>query len=118
MGDINKPDQIMDGDGHGIKELLQAEKEAGIIVAEAKKRRQEKMKQAKEDANRDIEEYRLTREREFQAYKDQHSTGGSQSSEALATQTQAAVGDLEREANSNRAKVVEMLVNYVTTVKA
>lgn len=108
----------MEGDGHGIKELLAAEKEAATIVADAKKRRQEKMKQAKEDAARAIEEYRSEREAEFQAYKEKHTTGGSASSDALATQTQAAIADLEAEAQKNRNEVVGLLVQYVTTVKA
>merc|ERR1711865_123714 len=110
--------ETMESDGHGIKELLAAEKEAAALVAEAKKRRQEKMKAAKEDAARDIEKYRSEREKEFQAYKEKHSTGGSASSEALTAQTEAAVADLEREAGANRQKVVDMLVGYVTNVKA
>merc|ERR1712216_814668 len=95
----------MESDGHGIKELLEAERQAAEIVAEAKKRRQEKMRAAKTDA-----------EREIAAYKDQHSTGGSESSEQLAAQTTAAVADLEREAAQNKQKVVDMLVGYVTNV--
>merc|ERR1712199_96992 len=94
-------------DGHGIKELLAAEKQAASMVAEAKKRRSEKMKAAKEDAAREIEEFKTKREAEFQANKAAHSTGGSESS-ALAEQTKRAVADLENEANKNRAKVVEM----------
>merc|ERR1712070_691243 len=106
------------GDGHGIKELLAAEKDAAKIVAEAKQKRMEKMKKAKEDAQREIAEYKSAREAEFNAYKAQHSSGGSASSEALASQTQAAISDLEREAGKNRAQVVDMLVGFVTTVKA
>merc|ERR1711907_501083 len=95
----------MESDGHGIKELLEAEK-----------RRQEKMRAAKSDAEKEIADYKAQREAEFQAYKNKHSTGGSESSEQLAAQTTAAVADLEREAAKNKQKVVDMLVGYVTNV--
>merc|ERR1711907_646294 len=108
----------MEGDGHGIKELLAAEKEAAAIVADAKKQRQDKMKKAKEDANREIEAYRAQKEKEFLAYKQQHSTGGSESSESLRRQTDEAKTQLSSEASANRSKVVDLLVQFVTTVKA
>merc|ERR1711988_2080333 len=119
MGSNSKGRRTMEGgDGHGIKELLAAEKDAAKIVAEAKQKRMGKMKKAKEDAQREIAEYKSSREADFNAYKAQHSSGGSASSEALASQTQAAIADLEREANKNRAQVVDMLVGFVTTVRA
>merc|ERR1712046_512939 len=114
MGQI----QMEGGDGHGIKELLAAEKEAANIVSDAKKQRQDKMKKAKEDANKEIEAFRASKESEFQAYKQKHSTGGSASSESLKKQTDEAKMELEREAAANRSKVVDLLVQYVTTVKA
>merc|ERR1711965_609441 len=107
--------KAMSEDGHGIKELLAAEKQAAEIVLEAKKRRQAKMKQAKDDAESEIADYRSKREAEFEAYKNQHSSGGSSSSEKLRVQTDAAVKGLEAEAGKNRAKVVDLLVKYVTS---
>jgi|ERR1719263_1632346 len=106
------------GEGHGIKELLQAEKQAATIVAEAKKERQAKMSKAKKDAAAEIEDFRQKKEAEFQAYKQQHSSGGTASSETLMRQTAEAKADLEREAGQNRGKVVDLLVQFVTTVKA
>jgi len=76
------------------------------------------MKKAKEDAEREIGEYRQQRESQFEEYKAQHSTGGTSSSAALRTQTDAAVTALEAEAGRNRKAVVDMLVKYVTTVSA
>merc|ERR1712216_1036349 len=106
-----------DGGGHGIKELLQAEKDAAKVVQEAKRKRQETMKQAKEKEAEEIAKYKADREEQFQAYKLEHSSGGTTSSERLAQQTDAAVADLQREAEANRPKVVELLVQYVTTVR-
>merc|ERR1711907_407842 len=119
MGESTARQSTMaDSDGHGIKELLQAEKQAADIVQEAKKKRQDKMKKAKEDAEREIAEYRKQREEQFEAYKAEHSTGGTSSSAALRTQTDAAVSALEAEAAKNRKNVVDLLVKYVTTVQA
>merc|ERR1711934_1052532 len=107
-----------EGQGQGIKELLTAEKKATQIVNDAKKKRADTMKKAKEDAQQEIADYKAKREQEFQTYKLEHSTGGSESSSALAKQTEDAIADLQAEAARNRSKVVDLLVKYVTTVSA
>ena len=88
------------------------------FLLRASAERQDKMKKAKEDAEREIAEYRKQREEQFEAYKAEHSTGGTSSSAALRTQTDAAVSALEAEAAKNRKNVVDLLVKYVTTVQA
>merc|ERR1712196_207741 len=107
---------VMEDGGHGIKELLQAEKDAAQIVGDAKGKRQETMKRAKDDAQKEIAEYKAKREAEFKAYESKHSSGGSSSSEKLAQHPKEAIADLQKEAESNRGKVVDLLVKYVTTV--
>ncbi|EDL34860.1 mCG48677 [Mus musculus] len=49
---------------HGIQQLLQVEKRAAK-VSEARKRKNLRLKQAKEEAQAEIEQYILRREREF-----------------------------------------------------
>ncbi|MBN3272414.1 VATG1 ATPase, partial [Polyodon spathula] len=55
----------MASQSQGIQQLLQAEKRAADKVAEARKRKNRRLKQAKEEAQAEIEQYRLQREKEF-----------------------------------------------------
>ncbi|XP_060246107.1 V-type proton ATPase subunit G 1-like [Meriones unguiculatus] len=67
----------MASQSQGIQQLLQAEK-----VSEARKRKNRRLKQAKEEAQAEIEQYLLQREKEFKA-KEAAALGshGSSSSE-------------------------------------
>ncbi|CAM4639581.1 unnamed protein product [Lepidochelys olivacea] len=56
----------MASQSQGIQQLLQAEKRAAEKVAEARKRKARRLRQAKEEAQVEIEGYRLERERDFQ----------------------------------------------------
>uniref|UniRef100_A0A8C6I2W9 V-type proton ATPase subunit G n=1 Tax=Mus spicilegus TaxID=10103 RepID=A0A8C6I2W9_MUSSI len=49
----------------GIQQLLQAEKPAAEKVSKAHKRKNRRLKQAKEAAQAEIEQYRLQGEKEF-----------------------------------------------------
>ncbi|KAF3821141.1 hypothetical protein GH733_011294 [Mirounga leonina] len=61
----------MASQSQGIQQLLQAEKRAAEKVSEARKRefrgKNRRLKQAKEEAQAEIEQYRLQREKEFKA---------------------------------------------------
>ena len=52
--------------GDGIQKLLAAETAAGQIVAEARKAKQERLRQAKAEAEREIAAYRAEREGAYQ----------------------------------------------------
>uniref|UniRef100_A0A4X2KKX6 V-type proton ATPase subunit G n=1 Tax=Vombatus ursinus TaxID=29139 RepID=A0A4X2KKX6_VOMUR len=51
----------------GIQQLLQAEKSASEKIAEARRRKFERLKRAKKEAQNEVEKYRLKREEEFKA---------------------------------------------------
>ncbi|KAL1789600.1 V-type proton ATPase subunit G 1 [Sigmodon hispidus] len=57
----------MASQSQGIQQLLQAEKRAAENVSEARKQKNRRLKQAKEEAQAEIEQYRLQREKEFKA---------------------------------------------------
>uniref|UniRef100_A0A8C8VH75 V-type proton ATPase subunit G n=1 Tax=Pelusios castaneus TaxID=367368 RepID=A0A8C8VH75_9SAUR len=56
----------MASQSQGIQQLLQAEKRAAEKVAEARKRKGRRLRQAKEEAQAEVERYRLEQERDFQ----------------------------------------------------
>jgi len=53
------------GQNDGIQQLLQAEKEAAKKVAEARKKKTLRLKQAKQEAQNEVEQYRLQQEAEY-----------------------------------------------------
>ncbi|XP_055144507.1 V-type proton ATPase subunit G 1-like [Symphalangus syndactylus] len=57
----------MASQSQGIQQLLQAEKRAAEKVSEARKRKNRRLKQAKEEAQAEIEQYHLQREKDFKA---------------------------------------------------
>ena len=58
----------------GIRRLLQAEQKAQELVQKARRDKVAKLKQAKEEAEKEIEAYRAKREAEFAEYAGQFST--------------------------------------------
>ncbi|WVY96401.1 hypothetical protein V8G54_028552, partial [Vigna mungo] len=101
----------------GIQQLLAAEQEAQRIVNAAKAEKLARLKQAKEEADKEIAEYRAQLEREFQK-KVSDSTGDSGANvKRLEQETEAKIQNLKTEAAKISDDVVAMLRTYVTSVK-
>ncbi|CAN0389733.1 V-type proton ATPase subunit G 1-like [Lampetra fluviatilis] len=60
----------MASQSHGIQQLLQAEKRAAEKVSEARKRKNQRLKLAKKEAQAEIDEYKTKREEEFAQRRD------------------------------------------------
>lgn len=56
----------------GIQSLLKTEKEAAEIVNEARKYRTNRLKSAKTDAQKEIDEYKKQKEDELKSYEEKH----------------------------------------------
>ncbi|CAL0316963.1 unnamed protein product [Lupinus luteus] len=101
----------------GIQQLLAAEQEAQRIVNAARNEKLARLKQAKEEAEKEIAEYRAQLEREFQK-KVSDSTGDSGANvKRLEQETDTKIAQLKIEAERISSDVVSMLLKYVTTVK-
>ncbi|XP_054834256.1 V-type proton ATPase subunit G 2 isoform X2 [Eublepharis macularius] len=107
----------------GIQQLLQAEKRAAEKVAEARKRepripgKARRLKQAKEEAQAEIEQYRLEREREFQ-HKQQAALGsqGNLSAEVEA-QTRKKLQAMQGGQARGKDRVLRQLLTHVWDVQ-
>uniref|UniRef100_A0A8D2CW27 V-type proton ATPase subunit G n=1 Tax=Sciurus vulgaris TaxID=55149 RepID=A0A8D2CW27_SCIVU len=100
----------------GIQQLLQAEKRAAEKVSEARKRKNGKLKQAKE-AQAEIEQYRLQREKEF---KDKEAAAlgshGSCSTE-VDKETQEKMTIRQTYFRQNRDEVLDNLLAFVCYIR-
>ncbi|KAJ0962711.1 hypothetical protein J5N97_027833 [Dioscorea zingiberensis] len=101
----------------GIQQLLAAEQEAQHIVNAARNAKMARLKQAKEEADKEAAEFRAKMEAEYQR-KVAQSTGDSGSNyKRLELETEEKIQHLKSEAEKITRNVVHMLLKQVTTVK-
>ncbi|KAI3866992.1 hypothetical protein MKX03_022035 [Papaver bracteatum] len=103
--------------GGGIQQLLAAEQEAQHIVNEARNLKTARLKQAKEEAEREIAQYRAQVEADFQRKLEETSGDSGANVKRLELETEAKIGNLTRESERISSDVVQMLLRHVTSVK-
>ncbi|THU65309.1 hypothetical protein C4D60_Mb05t02290 [Musa balbisiana] len=115
----NNSAQVMDPvRGHGgIHMLLAAEQEAQQIVSSARNLKTGRLKQAKDEAERDAAAYRASLEEDYQR-KVSESTGSSGwNVKRLEKETETKIQNLKNASSAIHADVINMLLKHVTTVQ-
>ncbi|OMP05003.1 Vacuolar (H+)-ATPase G subunit [Corchorus capsularis] len=102
---------------NGIQQLLAAEQEAQHIVNTARNAKMARLKQAKEEAEKEIAEYRAQVEYEFQKKLAESSGDSGANVKRLELETDAKINHLKNEAARISHDVVHMLLKHVTTVR-
>ncbi|KAB1205635.1 V-type proton ATPase subunit G [Morella rubra] len=97
----------------GIQQLLTAEQEAQHIVNAARSSKMARLKQAKEEAEREIAEYRAQMEREFQRKLTESSGDSGANVKRLDQETEVKIHHLKTEAARVSQDVVNMLLKQV-----
>ncbi|XP_049626477.1 V-type proton ATPase subunit G 1-like [Suncus etruscus] len=102
----------MASQSQGIQQLLQAKK-----VSEARKRKNRRLKQAKEEAQAEIKQYRLQREKDFKA-KEAAALGSHGScSTKVEKETQEKIITLQNYFQQNREEVLDNLLTFICDIK-
>ncbi|XP_021295654.1 V-type proton ATPase subunit G1-like [Herrania umbratica] len=102
---------------NGIQQLLAAEQEAQHIVNTARNAKMARLKQAKEEAEKEITEFRAQAEYEFQKKVAESSGDSGANVKRLELETDAKINHLKNEAARISHDVVQMLLKHVTTVR-
>ncbi|CAO2813387.1 unnamed protein product [Amaranthus hypochondriacus] len=102
---------------NGIQLLLAAEQEAQHIVNAAKNAKMARLRQAKEEAEREISEFRAQMEAEFQRKLAESSGDSGANVKRLEEETEAKINELKTQSSNISPEIVQMLLKYVTTVK-
>ncbi|XP_059628308.1 V-type proton ATPase subunit G 1-like [Cornus florida] len=102
---------------NGIQLLLAAEQEAQQIVNAARNAKMARLKQAKEEAQREIAEFRAQMEAEFQRKIAESSGDSGANVKRLEKETDTKIHQLKIEAARISHDVVLMLLKQVTSVK-
>ncbi|CAL9226864.1 Vacuolar (H+)-ATPase G subunit [Arabidopsis suecica] len=100
----------------GIQMLLTAEQEAGRIVSAARTAKLARMKQAKDEAEKEMEEYRSRLEEEYQTQVS--GTDQEAAAKRLDDETDARIKNLKESSSKVSKEIVKMLIKYVTTTGA
>ncbi|KAK9920899.1 hypothetical protein M0R45_029437 [Rubus argutus] len=101
----------------GIQQLLAAEQDAQHIVNAARNAKLARLKQAKEEAEKEIAEYRAQVEREFQKKVAASSGDSGANVKRLEIETEQKISQLLSEGSRISDDVVQMLLKHVTTVR-
>ncbi|TFK26174.1 V-type ATPase [Coprinopsis marcescibilis] len=100
----------------GIQTLLEAEKEASKIVQQARQYRVQKLKDARTDASREIDEYKKTKEREFKAFESSHAGTTSVAQTNVDRDTEEKLTTITESYNKSKDTVVTKLLDRVVLV--
>ncbi|KAI9077878.1 hypothetical protein K1719_040139 [Acacia pycnantha] len=101
----------------GIQMLLTAEQEAQHIVSSARNLRTQRLKQAKEEAEREAALYKSHMESEYQKTLSETSGNSGSNVKRLEEETQDKINNLKASAPNVSAEIVDMLLNHVTSIK-
>ncbi|KAJ0458486.1 putative vacuolar (H+)-ATPase G subunit [Helianthus annuus] len=102
---------------NGIQQLLAAEQEAQQIVNAARNAKLARLKQAKEEAEKEVAEFRAQMEAEYQRKLTETSGDSGANVKRLEKETDAKIQHLKTEAERISGDVVGMLLKHVTTVR-
>merc|ERR1711977_709715 len=75
MGYSSNIDIMAAQNSAGIQTLLDAEREAQKIVQKAREYRTKRVKDARSEAQKEIDEYKASKDKEFKAFEEKHSSG-------------------------------------------
>lgn len=101
----------------GIQQLLAAEKRAAEIVAEARKKRTLLLKKAKEEAAREVEAFKQEKERHYKLLEQQTVGSRSTNEDTIKIKTEHMIKDMEIQFQTNRAAVLNHVLESVCNVK-
>ncbi|KAI9735420.1 MAG: hypothetical protein M1818_006426 [Claussenomyces sp. TS43310] len=98
----------------GIQTLLDAEREAQKIV---QKDRTKRVKEARDEAKKEIDTYRKTKDEEFKKYETEHTSGNSKAEDDANKDAEVQIKGIKEAGKNGQDKVVADLLKAVFDVK-
>ncbi|CDM29132.1 V-type proton ATPase subunit G [Penicillium roqueforti FM164] len=100
----------------GIQTLLDAEREAQKIVQKGKYRTQ-RIRDAKSEAQKEIEEYKKQKEEEYKKFETEHSSGYKVAEAEADKEGEVKLQEIKEAGKKHGEKVVANLIRVTTDVK-
>ncbi|MBA0556012.1 hypothetical protein Golob_026155 [Gossypium lobatum] len=101
----------------GIQMLLTAEQEAQHIVSSARNLKMARLKQAKEEAEKDVALFRSQMETEYQNKISESSGSSDNTVKRLEEETDKRIKALTKSTSMVSKEIIEILMKHVTSVK-
>ncbi|KAH7914853.1 V-type ATPase [Hygrophoropsis aurantiaca] len=101
----------------GIQTLLEAEKEAAKIVQQARQYRVQRLKDARSEATKEIDEYRKSKDTEFKAFESSHAGTTSSAQTTVDKDTEQKLKHLDACWENNADLIVQKLLDRVVLVE-
>ncbi|CAI0650231.1 unnamed protein product [Colletotrichum noveboracense] len=98
----------------GIQTLLDAEREASKIVQKVRTKR---VKEARDEAKKEIEAYRNSKEDEFKKFESEHTQGNKQAEDEANKEAEGKIKEIKDAGKKSQDKVVADLLKAVFEVK-
>ncbi|GJE90983.1 V-type proton ATPase subunit G [Phanerochaete sordida] len=99
-----------------IQTLLEAEKEAAKVVQQARDYRVKKLKDARTQAQKEIDEYRKFKEDEFKAFEASHAGNTQTVQVAIDKETEVQKAEIAAQYAQSKDAVVKKLLDRVTLI--
>jgi V-type H+-transporting ATPase subunit G len=98
-----------------VQRLMRAEEERNRIIAEARGRKTQKVKEAKADAERQVAELRKTKEAELERFQAQLNSTSETDKVQVVRETDAQIDAMKKLSSQRLDKVADVLVKMVCT---
>ncbi|TXG53422.1 hypothetical protein EZV62_022591 [Acer yangbiense] len=100
----------------GIQMLITAEQEAQQMITDARNLTMARLKQAKDEAEKEVARYRYHLEAEYQKKMSETSGSSDSTAKLLEEETEAKIRNMKGTASKVSKEVVDLLIKHVTTV--
>merc|ERR1712045_709179 len=101
----------------GIQQLLTAEKRAAEKVSEARKRKNRRLKQAKEEAQAETEKYKAERETIFKGNESKFAGSKGDVAAQIDADAKARIAAMDSSVSANKAAVLTGLIEAVCNIE-
>lgn len=101
----------------GIQRLLAAEQEAQAIIAKARKAKSERLKQAKEEAEKELVAFKAEREEQYKRKVAEESSSSDTNVKKLEAEAASNIQQLQDAVNTKKTEVLDLLCGFVTKVQ-
>ncbi|EXV01057.1 vacuolar (H+)-ATPase G subunit family protein [Metarhizium robertsii] len=101
----------------GIQTLLDAEREASKIVQKAREFRTKRVREARDEAKKEIADYKASKEEEFKKFEAEHSRGNQQAEEEASKEADKEIQIIREAGSKGQAGVVKNLLSAVFDVQ-
>ena len=101
----------------GIQQLLSAEQRAAAKVSDARKRKNRRLKQAKEEAQAEIEKYKAEREKQFREHEARFAGSKGDIIQRIDTDTKRKIETMNQSVGANQDGVISGLIDAVCQIQ-